>query len=408
MAKGFASSLLIGFALTSSLQASEMMVVSESHETFEEKATSTKTPNPLHDKKGRIEGRLYGGIGPQASIVTPEALTKNLVINMDRKDGVDENGHPMTVKKRRGRAFAHKFADTYVKRYKELLTEGKIDPIAKQETQLEYWKRKNEETKLRIKKEGPITSKHFTRPGLNHQESDRYYLPSTRVRWKNGKFEPIFDENDPAAKKITHSAAYLEKQHKLKEIKKEIEARGERRTPIEKTRVIRRITGIDAAQDAFISGNAGKHIKIEDIQKFSKERQTLEKPEDSLSDEERLKKEFPDAFRPQSSLWDEWFSFLLGIQKAKAADFTIDENVHSKRFMNGTGQKENIHNQSQFEEFAEEAHKQNEEVSQRFLPQKKEKNAGCETCAENPIEVVDRYLQSRKEKEQLRKLSSAG
>lgn len=385
------------------------------------KPNAPKNPdakNPLvHPKQNadRIRVRSHNGIGPEVSIENPKIILDNVRIRFDRPDGVDENGNPITYQERQERALIRKLTGKILKERQEAIREGRL-PNYTPESQLEVWKRKTAETKEYIKKHGPITSKHFTRPGMTPQESDRYYLPSTRVAYRDGKFIPVYDENDPEAQKITHSPAFLEKQKKLDQMKAQIEANGVRRTPIEQVRVVRQITGIDNAQDAFARGQAPQTMTIDEVAQFGKsqEQNTEESRPANRSDssgkseEELLKEQFPDAFEPQSSLTESLFRFLLGVKDAQAnPDFSIEKNKNIDKFKSGViGLNPRLQG-NEFDEFAEEARRQQEEVTNRFDEKKKEQSdKDCLTCGPMSVKEAERVFSAfKKEKEREKRVS---
>lgn len=413
-------SLLIGSAITAISTATladpavgkDGSIVIKPNEPQPPSAQASSAPRQVD--ASRIRFRTHNGIGPEVSIKNPQLILDGIRIRFDRPDGVDEQGRPISYQQRQERALVRKLTGKILKKRAEDIKAGRLEAYNPPETQLEYWKRKTAETKEYIKKNGPITSKHFTRPGMTPQESDRYYLPSTRVVYRDGKFIPIYDENDPEAKKITHSPAFLQKQEKLKQMQAQVEANGERRTPIEQVRVVRQITGLDNAQEAFERGEAPRNLTIDEVNQFASAKNSSQSGSPNTegyssapekSEEEILREQFPDAIAPQSSITEKVLQLLLGVKDAVAAqDFSIQQNKNFERFKSGTLPANPRLQSNEFEEFAEEAKKQNNEVSRRLDDQKADgADKDCATCGPTSVKEAEKILEAIKKKKEREK-----
>ena len=374
-------------------------------------SANSDAKNPLvnpAENPYKIRTRLHNGTGPEVEIVKPEAILNNLRIRIDYPDGVDEQGNPITYQKRKERQIVRKITGRFLKNYNDAVKEGRVKVPENQESELDYWKRKTAETKDYIKKNGPITTKTFVHPGSDPVQSQRYYLPSTRLTYKDGKFVPIYDENDPAYKAIKPNAAFLEKERQREELRKQVEANGERRILVEQTRVLRRVTGIDEAQDAYARGEAPKKLSVEEVSHYAKnddgnaENSTQKSTEPyeitpQKSDEELLQEQFHDAGTPQSSIGEGVLRYFLGINDAHAQ--VVEQNKHLNKFKSGLVKANPYELRDDFGEFAEESRKQNEEIATRFREMSKdaEPNPDCETCSANPIQDAEKLIEAKRE-----------
>ena len=357
-----------------------------------------------------IRTRMYDGMGPEVEIVKPQAILNNIQIRIDYPDGVDEHGNPITYQKRKEREIVRKITGRFLKNYSDGVKEGRVKVPENQESQLDYWKRKTEETKAYIKEHGPITTKNFVHPGSDPVQSKRYYLPSTRLTYKDGKFIPIYDEKDPAYQAIKPNEAFLEKERQREELRRQAEANGERRVLVEQTRVLRKVTGIDEAQDAYSRGEAPKKLSMEEVSHYAKvDEDNAQNPTSTSNDpyeiapekteEELLQEQFKDLGTPQSSIVGDLFRFLLGIGDAQANEIT--SNPHFDKFKSGVLQSNPAELRGDFEDFTEEARKQNEEVASRFREMRKDgepsKKSDCETCSDDPIRDATKLIEAKRE-----------
>ena len=406
------SSILIGLAIAS---------LSNSVLAETEGATPVNPNNQQASSPDKVRTRIYNGIGPEVEIVTPEAILRNLRVRLDAPDGVDEQGKPITYQQRKKRQIRRKITGYFLDNYNKGVKEGKVKPY-EGESQLEYWKRKTEETKAYIKEHGPITTKRFTHPGSDPIESQRYYLPSTRLTYKDGKFVPIYDKEDPAYKAIQLHPAQAKREEERKALEEKAKAAGERRTLVEQTRVMRKITGIDEAQDAFARGEIKQKLSMKDLDPYAEiqrkkelARENSEKAKEAVSttpvelprektDEELLREQFHDA--PHSFLGEKVLQQLLGIKEAYAEDkdFSIKSNKHFDKFKTGILEENTKAHNKDFENFAEEARRQNEEVRNRYREMRKDGEPtgatkdNCPTCSKTPFEDAERILREREKK----------
>lgn len=117
-------------------------------------------------------GRLHEGFG--AAIkgrFTPPAVS----IRSGDAAGVDENGHPMTVRQKQDRALVNKVVGDLVRNGDVRISDNRID-------QRRIWQQKAEETRRQVAENGPITTRTFIYPGKTPEESAVMNDPDAVVR----------------------------------------------------------------------------------------------------------------------------------------------------------------------------------------------------------------------------------
>lgn len=132
-------------------------------------------------------GRLHEGFGPAIKgRITPPAVN----IRSGEAAGVDENGHPMTVRQKQDRALVNKVVGDLVRNGDVRISDNRID-------QRRIWQQKAEETRRQVAENGPITTKTFIYPGKTPEESAVMNDPDAAVRVNaDGSYTYVVRRND--------------------------------------------------------------------------------------------------------------------------------------------------------------------------------------------------------------------
>lgn len=132
-------------------------------------------------------GRLHEGFGPAIKgRITPPAVN----IRSGDAAGVDENGHPMTVRQKQDRALVNKVVGDLVRNGDVRISDNRID-------QRRIWQQKADETRRQVAENGPITTKTFIYPGKTPEESAVMNDPDAVVRVNaDGSYTYVVRRND--------------------------------------------------------------------------------------------------------------------------------------------------------------------------------------------------------------------
>lgn len=116
--------------------------------------------------------RLNSGFGPELKgKITPPRYA----VRLDDVVGKDHNGNPVTRRQYEDRTIMHRSIG-------DLIRNGTYKVKPDRPSMQDYWAKKNRETRERIEREGPITTKVFIHPGTTPEESAKINDPRTGLR----------------------------------------------------------------------------------------------------------------------------------------------------------------------------------------------------------------------------------
>lgn len=119
-----------------------------------------------------FSSRLNSGFGPE---VKGKISPPRYAVRLDDVVGKDHNGNPVTRRQYEDRTIMHRSVG-------DLIRNGTYKVRPDRPSMKEQWEQKNRETRERIEREGPITTKVFIHPGTTPEESAKINDPRTGLR----------------------------------------------------------------------------------------------------------------------------------------------------------------------------------------------------------------------------------
>lgn len=135
------------------------------------------------DGATEITAAIHGGRGEVTTLTIPEIMAN---VDISGPAGVDENGNPISWRKKFNRAMKNAIAfqilreNGYTEEKLRKLREGK-------KSQADIWKEKTEATRKYVEEHGPITTKSFVIPGSTPEISDLLEGENVGVRMEDGR-----------------------------------------------------------------------------------------------------------------------------------------------------------------------------------------------------------------------------